>query len=88
MTDNNTDMKDHDLLISLNAKIDSMIEKIEKLDAFETRIRNMEVSDGVNKSNIETMGKEVEKLRSTNNIWNTILTLLTTIAIALGISPN
>lgn len=85
---NETDLKDHDLLISLNTKVDSMLEKLEKLDGFDVRIREVELSNGISKTNMETLGKEVEKLRNTSGIWNSILTLLTVIAVALGITPK
>lgn len=82
--ENTTDMKDHDLLISLNSKMDSVLERLDKVDDLDKRVRDLEINMGAIRTDLNTNKSEVEKLRNTNVVWSTILSILSGISLYLG----
>lgn len=66
---------DHDLLISLNSKVDSILLRYNEMDTIEKRVREIEIKRGGDIENITTMKNEIEKLRTTNAIWSALNTL-------------
>ena len=66
---------DHDLLISLNSKVDSILLRYNEMDTIEKRVREIEIKRGGDIENITTMRGEIEKLRNVNAIWSTLNTI-------------
>ena len=66
---------DHDLLISLNSKVDSILLRYNEMDTIEKRVREIEIKRGGDMESITTIKNEIEKLRTTNAIWSTLNTL-------------
>ena len=66
---------DHDLLISLNSKVDSILLRYNEMDTIEKRVREIEIKRGGDIESITTIKNEIEKLRTTNAIWSTLNTL-------------
>jgi len=66
---------DHDLLIALNSKVDTILLRYTEIEKVETRVRSLEIFDGGYKENISTIKSEIEKLRSINTIWSAANTL-------------
>ena len=66
---------DHDLLISLNSKVDSILLRYNEMDTIEKRVREIEIKRGGDIENINTMRGEIEKLRNVNAIWSTLNTI-------------
>lgn len=69
--------EDHDLLIRLDAKMDEVLLKI-------ACIPDVTKRQGILEEKQETDRKEIDRLRSTNNIWSFINTVGVVIAGVLG----
>lgn len=77
---------DHDLLIQLNAKTDSILETLKQIPALEQRVRVLETDSASEKSEMKTVKGEVDKLRNSNTAWSFINSIGVIIASILGIS--
>ena len=66
---------DHDLLISLNSKVDSILLRYNEMEKIKKRVREIEIKRGGDMESITTIKNEIEKLRTTNAIWSTLNTL-------------
>lgn len=77
---------DHDLLITLNQKIDNITKCLEAIPLIENRVRNLEVKQGIQGENLEIHKTEIDKLRNTNTIWSTFNSIFVLIGSFLGIA--
>jgi hypothetical protein len=66
---------DHDLLIALNSKVDTILLRYDEMDTIEKRVREIEIKRGGDIENINTMRSEIEKLRNVNTVWSAFNTL-------------
>jgi hypothetical protein len=66
---------DHDLLIGLNAKVDSILERFTTIDNVEKRVRDLEIMLSGYKADLVTTKDEIQKLRTNNSIWSAANTL-------------
>lgn len=66
---------DHDLLIALNSKVDTILLRYTEIEKVEARVRELEIIGGGYKENLSTIKSEIEKLRNINTIWSTLNTL-------------
>ena len=82
------DTTDHDLLIKLDAKIDSLLLRLGEIPALEVRVRSVEIATNTAFEKIRTIGDEVNKLRTVNfsfSMFNTVATAV--VALFLGTKP-
>ncbi|GAP07132.1 hypothetical protein ATHL_02000 [Anaerolinea thermolimosa] len=70
-------MEDHDLLITLNQKVDHILKIVEDTDR---RLRSVEIDKSAIQNEVDTLSDEVERLRVKSDTWSTI----NSIGIALG----
>lgn len=73
--------RDHDLLISLNSKVDSLLATLEQIKGIETRVRGCEGNHERHSEKFRAITEDISVLQKTNAIWNVI----NSIAIACGI---
>lgn len=66
---------DHDLLISLNAKVDNILDRLSSIDAIEKRVRDIEVFNSTVTEQMKTQKDEINKLRTVNSAWSTLNTV-------------
>ena len=79
------DEKDHELLIMMNGKLDGLVAGLAGIPALEIRVRAVEQIQTAHGVAIDTIAKEVEKLRNTSNLWSTFNTLVAGVATAIAI---
>ncbi len=79
MTEVKLDLKDHDLLILVNSKLDNLIDRFDKMDA-EKRIRDLEVDKAKQAEEIASIQKTVDKLNTINGVWNFLNSLALAVA--------
>lgn len=65
------ELKDHDLLISLNVKLDNLILRFDAMKIDE-RLRNMETKSASYDTTLESLKNDVEGLKKTSGAWNII----------------
>lgn len=66
---------DHDLLISLDTKIDSILARLSCVDGIEKRLRDQEILNSAMLEQLKTQKDEISKLRTVNAAWSTLNTL-------------
>jgi hypothetical protein len=77
---------DHDLLIGLNSKVDSIIETLKMIPPLEKRVRDVEINSGKQETNLETHKTEIDKLRNTNTVWSSLNSIFILVGSFLGIA--
>lgn len=81
---------DHDLLIQLNTKMDTVLQEVQNLKVLnkelESCVVGVKTTVSTNKAQIENLEKDVEALEKKSNIFDGVLTFLTAVGTILGIA--
>ncbi len=79
-------LKDKELLVRLDTKVDNILKRLDTLDSLEKRVGKLEAENCVEDEKINTLGKEVEKLRNQQTFWSTLNSIGIAIGTLFGIS--
>lgn len=67
---------DHDLLIQLNAKVDSIVEGLKQLPTIESRVRNLETDNARSQTEVKNHNEQIKNWSLGNTIGVIIATIL------------
>jgi len=89
---NGMSQSDHDLLIKLNSKVDTMLESQSKLTsalttqhiAFDLRIREIENKSNTNCTNLTNMNDDINELQKKSNLWDGIIGAVAVFSSVIG----
>lgn len=81
-------LKDKELLIRLDGKVDNIIKILEGIPKLEDKVNRVDAQNWVEDEQIATLKGEVEKLRSQQTFWSTLNSIGIAIGTILGVSTK
>lgn len=86
MTSEETQQKDHELLIRLEGKVDTILDTLKQLPVIENRVRDLELSGKTRQEQVNNLCHDVESLEEKNVIWSLGNSIAIIIGTILGIA--